>query len=221
MNARGLPPYAFHLTLAENLPSIYQRGLLSTRALYEGIRGERALGTPTQDRDAWDGRAHRPRRVVLAPGVVINDQGPMPPNALSRCLVGLTPDAWYALLNDRVFFWLDVARLTRLRRASRATSQAVLTVDVSRLLERHGTRASVAPINTGNARRRAASRGCSTFVPLTEWVGTRWATEAEGLGTRVRPRSHRPVELTIEGSVPDLAACLLDVRLLVAGELFG
>lgn len=51
----------------------------------------------------------------------------MPPAALARCLdSGLDPDAWYALVNSRVFFWLSRERLDRHRAACGKRPQIIL-----------------------------------------------------------------------------------------------
>ncbi len=131
---RPLPSRAYHLTLTSNLPSIEQYGLLSTRAL----RVRPDLGIPAAAERALARPGHRAARVALSDGVTLNDQAPMPPTALARCLVDMTPDDWYALVDGKVFFWLDGERLARLRHAARTTGQTILVVDVASLLARHG-----------------------------------------------------------------------------------
>jgi hypothetical protein len=59
------------------------------------------------------------------------------------------------MLNERVFFWLDPARMNRQHRACSPRPQVVLTIDTARLVETHREQVSVSPINTGNARRRS------------------------------------------------------------------
>src|SRR5207244_975256 len=99
----------------------------------------------------------------------LRDQLPMPPAALAACLIGMSPTEWYALINAHMFFWLDPARLNRQRAACAHRPQMVMTVDASRLLVAYAGRATVTPINSGNARRRPAKRGVATFVPYTSW----------------------------------------------------
>jgi len=208
-----LPRQLYHLAEADNWPSIERHGLLSTRALLEraGLHGAERARFENQ----W-----RPGRVALPDGAVVRDQKPMPPAALERCLREVTPAAWYALLNERVFFWLDIERLNRMRRAYVELPQVVMTVDAARLLARHAARVALTPINTGNARRFPAPRGPHTFVPYETWLRLGWASETEALGTRPRPRGHPPVELTVADAVPDALDLVTDVRHLGPGELF-
>jgi hypothetical protein len=205
-----LPPRVYHLSGLGNWPSIQRRGLLSARALLDaaGLRG------PRRARD----ERQRTGSIQLADGTEIGHQRPMPPDALARCLRGATPGEWYALLNRQVFFWLDPARLARFQRAGAPAAQVLLTIDTARLLSRHGDRACLTPINTGNARRLPATRGPASFVPYAAWIEGRWDSEAAALGTRPRPRSHRPVELTIEGGVPDVMELAIEIRHLAPGE---
>jgi hypothetical protein len=200
----------YHLAEADNWPSIQQHGLLSATALLD------LPGVTATDRAQV--RAHRPARTVLANGLVVRDQTPMPPAALQRCLRGLTPGQWYALLNGKVFFWVDRDRLVRHMRACRRNPQVIMVLDAAALLDAYAARASVTPFNTGNARRRPALRGRSTFVPYTVWRDSGWRHEADGLGTGPRPRHLRPAELAIDGAVPDAMRFVIDTRAVAAGE---
>ena len=210
---RPLPSTLYHLAQVDNWSSIERYGLLSTQALLD------LAGLSNEEREYVEHR-HRAERVVLPNGVVISDQKPMPPTALERCLHDMTPEQWYALLNSKVFFWLDTERLSRLRRVYRAQPQILLSLDTQRLLARHAERIALTPINTGNARRQPAQRGLCTFVPYTTWLVSGWASETEGLHTRPRPRSHIPAELTVDYALPDVMDFVIDVRRLEAGELF-
>jgi hypothetical protein len=145
----------------------------------------------------------------------------MPPIALQRCLVGLTTAQWYHLLNSKVFFWFDIGRLNRQRRACAEFPQVVLKIATDLLLNRYAAKAALTPINTGNARRKPALRGAATFVPYSEWTDTAWLSEAQALGTRPRPPRHPPVELTIADSVPDMMDFVVSVKNLPPGELLS
>lgn len=206
-----LPAIAYHLTLAVNWPSIQEQGLLSAHELIVHA----AQSDPTVL--AMLG-AHRARRIALSRGVVLNDQAPMSPSVLAKCLVGMTEVAWYGFLNQKVFFWLDRDRAMRFRNASRNVEQVLLVVDVRTLIESYGSRAFVTPINTGFAGRRPAKRGRPTFVSFEAWSAERWKSEGAGLGMLPRPGSHRPVELVIDEGVPHVDAILKGALLLEPGR---
>ena len=162
---------------------------------------------------AEDG-GHRRVSLVLSDGTLLRDQAPMPPAALARCLVGgITPGEWYTLLNSRVFFWCDHARLERQGRACAPRPQLVLTLDTACLLARHGARTALTPFNTGFARRQPAPRGRDTFVPYTVWLETGWTSEAAVRGNgKIRPLHHAPVELVIADAVPDVLDLVLEAQ---------
>src|SRR5258708_27286701 len=95
-------------------------------------------------------RRQRKERTTLPDGAVIRDQIPMPPKALSRCLIdGTSPEEWYALLNSMVFFWIDRERLARQAGASRSSPQLMFEIDAAKLIERHGRPSFVTPFNLG------------------------------------------------------------------------
>jgi hypothetical protein len=208
-----LPQYIYHLADAANWPSIQQYGLLSTNALLD------LAGTQGKEREQIE-RRQRTRSIILANGAIIRDQVPMPPSALERCLIGMTPSEWYALLNCRVFFWPEKDRLNRMLKANSERPQIVMIVDTRQLLAAYAERTTLAPINTGNARRKAALRGRQTFVPYKIWIESRWDSEAEALGTKIRPKSLPPAELTILDAVPDIMKFVTQTRYMNPGELF-
>jgi hypothetical protein len=208
------PAHIYHLAEAANWPSIQLHGLLSTSALLD------LAALPENERDRYEQQHRHDRTELSHNGIQIRDQRPMSVQALERCLVGLTPSEWYRLLNSKVFFWLDVDRLNRQRRACGQRPQVVLVVDTERLLSRHADLVALSPINSGNARRKPAVRGKSTFVPYMEWSRSGWSSETIDLGTRRRVRSHRPVELTVEGAIRDIMECIIDVEQLGPGEPF-
>jgi hypothetical protein len=205
-----LPARIYHLAEAANWPSIERSGLHSAATLLElaGVRGAR--------REALE-RQQRPAHAELPGGAQLRDQRPMPADALARCLVGLSPAEWYALVNARVFFWLDPARLDRHRAACEPRPQVVLEIDTAALVAAYAEHVELTPINTGNARRRPARRGAATFVPYARWCESGWAHEAAGLGPPLRKHSHAPAELTVARSIPDVAHLLVRVRPLAPG----
>jgi hypothetical protein len=211
VNCVNLPDRIYHLAEASNWPLIQRDGLLSANRLI-GVAG---LADASRDRMM---REQRLVNTELPNGVRIRDQRPMPPTALETCLCGARPADWYAMINARVFFWLDPDRLNRQRAACASRPQVVIAVDTAALIAVHQEHVALTPINTGNARRKPARRGAATFVPFAEWVSTGWASEAEALGTRARKRSHRPVELTVLDAVPDIMCFVVGIFPLPAGE---
>lgn len=186
----------YHLADADNLPSILEHGLMSTERLLDVAR------VPETERAAVL-RCHRPHSVRLSANVIIRDQRPMPPAALARALDdGLEPADWYAMLNGFVFLWADRDRVTRHRRACGDRPQVMLTFDGATLLERFAAEAFVSPINSGNARRKAARRGRDTLVPYTAWLRVGWPT-----GQPRRP----PAELLFGCTIPTQAPYLMDI----------
>lgn len=203
----------YHMAEAANWPAIQRDGLHCASTLLDlaGLIGE--------ERERLE-KQQRLTHTELPNGVQLRDQRPMPPAALATCLIGIVPSEWYALINARVFFWLDPARLNRQRAACNPRPQVVLTVDASKLVAAYAEKIAVTPINSGNARRRPARRGAATFVPYAAWATSAWASEAASLGNPVRPPSHQPVELTVAGSIPDLMQFVVGVQHLAPGQLF-
>ncbi|MBX3304082.1 MAG: hypothetical protein KF693_17860 [Nitrospira sp.] len=208
-----LPGRMYHLAEAPNWPLIQRDGLVSASRLLH------VAGLTDADRDRLE-RAQRLTHTELPGGVHIRDQRPMPPAALTRCLCGMGPADWYALINSRVFFWLDPDRLNRQKAACEPRPQVVIEVDTAALVAAHEQWTAVTPINTGNARRRAACRGAATFVPLVEWIRTGWASEAQALRILRRKRSHQPVELTVLDAVPDILRFVTGIFPLPTGQPF-
>lgn len=209
-----LPAHVFHLAEDINVASIQRHGLLSTSGLLD------LAGVGRHDRARLE-RQCRLTHTELPSGVQIRDQKPLLPQSLARCLVGMDPAEWYGVINSKVFFWLDPDRVNRQRRACEPRPQVVLVVDTGRLLARYAEMVALSPINSGNTRRKPALRGQSTFVPYTVWSESGWGSEAVGLGMGTRARSHRPVELTVGGAVPDIMNYVVGVHHLRAGELFS
>src|SRR5262249_9644792 len=113
---------AYHMAEVANWPAIQRDGLHSASALLDlagAIGAERARLECCQ----------RLTTAVLPNGTQIRDQRPMPPEALARCLIGMSPRDWYVRINAHVFFWLDLERLNRQCAACNARPQVVLTVD--------------------------------------------------------------------------------------------
>jgi hypothetical protein len=186
----------YHLAEESNVPSILKHGLPSTERLLQ------LVGMAETDRTAFL-RHQRPKGVQLAEGITIRDQSPMPPSALAPALDdGLRPGDWYALLNSFVFLWPDRDRMERQRLACGNRPQVIMTFDATALFGQFGGESFLSPINSGNARRRPARRGCGTLVPYATWREDGWP---------MRPRSHPPAEVLFRCNIPVRAPYLLDI----------
>ena len=184
------PRHFYHLAEPANWPLIRRHGLLSTEHLLDLAK------VPEKEREIILFQ-HRPESVVLANGVIIRDQKPMPPLLLARALPkDVSPSEWYRFLNRFVFLWADRERVERHLGAC-GRPQILLAFDAAQLLEQLGDRIYLSPINSGNARRRPAPRSTHIFVPYREWLKSGWRVmEGES-----RPRSCPPAEILVEGNL--------------------
>ena len=180
----------YHLAEPANWSLIRRHGLLSTERLLDLAK------VPEKKREAILCQ-HRPESVVLANGVTIRDQKPMPPLLLARALPkDVSPSDWYRLLNRFVFLWSNRERVERHLGAC-GRPQILLAFDAPHLLEELGDRIYLSPINSGNARRRPAPRSTHTFVPYREWTKSGWrAIDGES-----RRRTGPPAEILVEGNL--------------------
>jgi hypothetical protein len=148
--------------------SIRRHGLLSTTGLLDLF--EKSGRERMQIESEW-----RPESVTITHPkhgkAVIRDQKPMRGGAISSCLIDVTPHQWYEILNRRVFFWLSRKRLLTLlnARAYRDKVHCVLTVDTSRLIDRHIHKVTLSPINSGSALYNPRPRGRRTFQSLADY----------------------------------------------------
>ncbi len=120
---------------------IQQRGLLSTTSLLNHFPVSESRRRRTES-------ARRSTDEPIQPGVVIRHQRPVQHNRLA----GILPQAFYELLNGKVFFWATPRRRDSMLKARADAVQEVLTVDTRRLVERHGERITLPRINSGDTR---------------------------------------------------------------------
>ncbi len=191
-----LHPVLYHMADARNWVSIVPHGLLSASALLDRLHVSGDARTPTES-------SHRPTTVALSGSdgtVYVRDQHPLDPSALASCLDDVTPEAWYRVLNGRVFFWPTRDRLERMLGAYGHSEQAVFEVDTRTLLERHAGEVELSHINSGYASQRypPARRGRFTFVPLRDYTYS---------------ARNKIAEVTVLDSVPDIFEVTLRVTL--------
>ena len=153
-------PRLYHMAEASMWPSIRQHGLLSTSALLDlyGATGPERAAIERQRRPDFMAVNH----AVLGQ-VLIRDQKPMTDATLAPVLIDMTPAEWYALLNERVFFWVSEERLEGLLGAYRHRDNLVLVLDSAKVMARHVAQTTISTINSGYSRRWAVQRGRETF----------------------------------------------------------
>lgn len=197
-------PRLFHMAEDGSWDSIQRHGLLSTSALLDlhGFRGAERTAIESE---------RRPNSVPIAglglSPAVVRDQKPMTASALEKCLTdGITPKAWFELLNARVFFWVSKKRLSRLldARAYRGRPQIVLTVDTRSLVEAHRDRIELSPINSGATIYNPTPRGRETFRRIPDYPFEAWRKK--------RTRDNAVVELVVLEGVLDINDHLIAVH---------
>jgi hypothetical protein len=185
------------------------------RGAEEGVRRHGLLPAAEAARRVGRTLPRRPRAQALplrlpdGTEIVLTDNLPLSFARLAPVLDdGLTPEDWLAMLDARVFFWVDPRHgagnaRARERLGYRSEWQVY---DTERLLRPVWDLAEIAPINTGATVRRPARRGRATFAPLAGLDWERWR-RARGLRT---PDTVR--EVTVRGPVPHAGEALLEVR---------
>ena len=194
-------PFLYHMAALGSWSGIKAQGLLSTSALLDlyGIQGSERIALE---------RSHRPRSVILEhaayASATIRDQKPMSDRGLQRALQdGLTPEQWYVMLNDKVFFWVTRGRLERLLGAGeyRHTQHDVLVLRTASVLAEYSDRVLLAGMNTGATNPFPHPRGRDTFLPLSTYP----------FEARRKARKEPIVELAVQGGVPNAAKHAIEV----------
>jgi hypothetical protein len=197
-------PRLYHVTRPGAWEAISRFGMLPALALLEHFEEnqQRRMDLVTK---------RRPKEVELAhPAhgtVILNDNLPLSERALAACLDdGLTPQDWFRMLNERVFFWVDEGRVAGLLGAkmNRARSREVLVFDTLGLVSAHAERVEISPINSGSTLRKPARRGLATFTPLLAKSYREWQRQRGG--------NDRVVEVTVRGGVRDIKRYFSAIR---------
>jgi Family of unknown function (DUF7002) len=195
-------PRAFHMAEFGTWDSISRHGLLSTSALLDlyGVTGDRRVQLESRHRSRCETITH-----PLYGSAVIRDQKVLSESALRKCLSGATPQQWYELLNKKTFFWLHPNRLVRLLkgRQYRGRRHCVISVPTDQLLQKHGERITLCPINSGSTIYRPVERSPSIFYRVSDFP-----FQERRLG---RPIENTIVELAVEYSVANIT----DIAILV------
>ena len=182
-------------------PSIQRHGLLSTSALLDlyGVAGPERARIEHTRRPDFIAVQHAQHGEVL-----IRDQKPMSDATLAPVLDGMTPAEWYALLNERVFFWVNETRLKGLLAAYQRRKNLVLVLDTAKVMARHAAQTTLSPINSGYSRRWAVRRGRGTFQSIADWQPVR----------RVNGKTVRQAvaECAVSGGVTNILEALVETR---------
>jgi hypothetical protein len=195
-------PYLYHMAEEGSWGSIEQHGLLSTTALLD------LFEVPAHKRYELEA-CRRPESVSIHHPVHgtawIRDNKPINETVLRRTLKGMTEEQFYRTLNRRVFFWVSLKRLDRLRNAPpyRARQHDILTLDTAALLQRHSDRVELSHLNSGAVHPAANyARGEGTFSPIAMYA----------YGERMLVSNEPLVEVTVLYAVPDARHFVVDVH---------
>jgi hypothetical protein len=194
-------PRLYHMAEEGSWPSIRERGLLSTTALLDlfEIHGSERFALESRRR-VKSVAIHHPEHGTAW----IRDNLPINETVLRRTLEGMTEEEYYRTLNGRVFFWVAIRRLDKLRNAPpyKQRLHDIVELDTAALLERYADRVELSHLNSGAVHPAADyPRGADTFQPIATYP---WAER--------RAISSEPlVELTVPYAIPDVADFVIGI----------
>lgn len=204
-------PRLYHMAHANAWPGIQRHGLLSTAALLDlfEIQGD------MRDRIESCRRAELVTLEHSKHGkVVIRDNKPMDDAGLKRALTDTTPEVWYKLLNQKVFFWVTHERLTTLlsARAYKSSNHCVLTIDSAALIEAYAKTIWLCPMNSGCTKPIPHPRSLGTFARIPDYEFAAWKKKRSS-GTKA------VVEFAVDYAVPDISRFVISAELRNAGTV--
>lgn len=196
-----LYPRIYHMAERGAWDSIRQHGLMSATAVLDHFKLEGDERIPFES-------AHRGQKMEVRAGdpssIILRDQKPMPEERLLKALAnGTTPQQWYELINNKVFFWVEEERLHRLlgARDYRKLEHDVLTLDSSTFIPAYAEKIWLCHMNSGNTWPYPHSRSREVFLKIPDYPVSR-------SGKPVK----KVVELVVDYSVPDVADHVVQVR---------
>lgn len=205
-----LYPRVYHMAERGAWDSIRAHGLMSTTAVLDHLKvqgDDRARFESVHRDQKMDVRAGHPSNIVL------RDQKPMPEGRLIQALTdGTTPQQWYELINEKVFFWVEEERLHRLlgARDYRNLEHDVLTLNSSELVQAYADKIWLCHMNSGNTWPIPHRRGIEVFRRIPDYP----------VKTSGRP-AKAVVELVVDYAVPNIADYVLEVRRMRGSEVLG
>ena len=196
-------PRVFHSASGLAWPSIKQHGLLSTERLLHlfDVSPERQKELLTQ---------RRSKSVKLAapglPSAVIRDQKPMK-FLEEKIEPGGYVESFLTAINSRVFFWLIVERLERLRNAKeyRNVEQVILHIDTKMLVERYEFQIELCRFNSGAiTQRNHPLRSRESWVAIGRYPHSEYRRRHGRVGALA--------EVTVLDAVPDVLELVVDIE---------
>lgn len=196
-----LYPRVYHMAERGAWDSIRQRGLMSATAVLDHFELE------GDERISFES-SHRGQKMNVRAGdpssIVLRDQKPMPEERLLKALAnGTTPQQWYELINNKVFFWVEEERLHRLlgARDYRKLEHDVLTLDSATFIPAYAEKIWLCHMNSGNTWPYPHYRSDEIFLRISDYPVKRSGKPVKNV-----------VELVVDYSVPDVADYVLQVR---------
>ena len=189
-----LCPRLYHVTAIDNWDPILEHGLLPVSALLERFENDDGQHNCRE-------RQHRNDDEMLDDPVhgraIIRHQKPLKESMLRKCLLDdLTPEDWFQILNQRVFFWPNCERVRRFlnTREHRSTCHLLIVVRTDRLISHCRERIELSPINSGATRSVEHKRGHGTFTALDDY-------DFDGWRKKRRSRKKAVAEVAVRGAV--------------------
>ena len=197
--ARRVGDHLIHVTLAENIPSIEENGLIRP------VKMAAICSVPTKS------LLLRTEALKLRSAGIsarLNSQAWLVAgrNQASNFLDGHSLETWSAQLDDRLFFWPKQKGEAFARSLSNRGDHVALQLDSRLFYDAFSAQIDLAPINTGSAMRRAARRGDWIYVPAQ----ASWDTFADNRIKRGLTKTRDSVtEVSLKTDIPrDILASL-------------
>jgi hypothetical protein len=181
-------PLVFHVTTRRNWLGIKKRGLLSTAVLLDLFDVNGPLRNAIL-------RNHRPRSRDLEHAqhgtAKIRDQESLNPKKLASCLLDMSMEQWFELLNQMVFFFPTKEQAEKFLRLPKYVidEQIVISIPMRALISRHRHKIRLSAINSGATLYDPQKRGSGTFQDI----------DAFHLSRKIR-------EVTVIDGVPGVAS---------------